>query len=115
MRDKKLFREVMGELESRDVCWGYRRGRTSTCSKDSDSYTCIFPLKNGAYRASVKRVTYFIDGIDDEIYTLSVFSGRDEVASWSGEMPKTLYESIGSGPKPRKLSKTAKSRKVRGY
>ncbi|MBI5355457.1 MAG: hypothetical protein HZB68_03300 [Candidatus Aenigmarchaeota archaeon] len=113
MRDKKLFHKILRTLESRDIEWDYRSGKRSSCM-DSDSYSCIFPYGNNAYKASLKRETYFIDEKDDEVYTLSVISGKDEIASWYGQWPRALYRLISKRPATGKPSKAAKARKLRG-
>ena len=92
MRHKKLFHKAVRKLESGDICWRYNHRKPSG-NRDRDSYSCIFAMDGEAYRASLSRETWFIDGKDDEIYTLSIQSGKGE-NGWHGQWPRALYRII---------------------
>lgn len=92
MRHKKLFHKTVRKLESRDIGWKYNH-RKPAGNSDRDSYSCIFSMDGEAYRASLLRETWFIDGKDDEIYTLSISSGG-KVNDWHGQWPRALYRFI---------------------
>ncbi len=96
MRNKKLLRELLKELESKgQENWTYRS--RSSGNKSTDSYSCDFSADGDVYRATVKRGAIFIDEKDDECYTLSIFTkgkSRKVVVSYTGNWPRGLFSLI---------------------